>query len=378
MDWEQRALRLADEVTDPVSRWRESIASTARHELVPRWWERHDGDTWILRDGPSDIEHWMRRAYSDRSVITRVGTAHADHGELGDLTEGRPTSSATHPGLVVRMLRHGRLAEGMDLLDVGTGAGGLTAYASRRLGDQHVTSVDVDPYLCDVARDRLAAMGLHPQIHTLDATATKLPETYDRIIATVSVRPVPASWLAALRPGGRLVTTIANTSLILTAWKTEDGGATGQFERDWAGFMTSRRGEDYEPGLTKLFDVARDLDGDEVSTGRYPVVDVENAWELRSMLEVLVPGVELDYEQQGRRRIAYLVHADGSWARAAADRLNPPTVHQGGPRRLWDELERIRNRQSAEGGLSLYGSPVRVTPDGVCHLSRGRWTATIA
>ncbi|MFD8964920.1 methyltransferase domain-containing protein [Streptomyces sp. NPDC059568] len=378
MDWEQRALRLADQVTDPVSRWREPIASTPRHELVPRWWERDGGGTWILRDGPSDPAAWMRTAYSDKSVITRVGAFHADHAEPGDLTEGRPTSSATHPGLVVRMLRHGRLAEGMDLLDVGTGAGGLTAYASRRLGDQHVTSVDVDPYLCDVARDRLAAMGLHPQIHTLDATATKLPETYDRIIATVSVRPVPASWLAALRPGGRLVTTIANTSLILTAWKTEDGGATGQFERDWAGFMTSRRGEDYEPGLTKLFDVARDLDGDEVSTGRYPVVDVENAWELRSMLEVLVPGVELDYEQQGRRRIAYLVHADGSWARAAADRLNPPTVHQGGPRRLWDELERIRNRQSAEGGLSLYGSPVRVTPDGVCHLSRGRWTATIA
>ncbi|WP_405987231.1 methyltransferase domain-containing protein [Streptomyces sp. NBC_00872] len=378
MDWEQRALRLADQVTDPVSRWRLPIASTPRHELVPRWWERHDGDTWILRDGPSDIEPWMRTAYQDKSVITRVGALHADHGEPGDLTEGRPTSSATHPGLVVRMLRHGRLADGMDVLDVGTGAGGLTACASWRLGDRHVTSVDIDPYLCDAARGRLAAMGLHPQIHALDATADRLPGTYDRIIATVAVRPVPASWLAALRPGGRLVTTIANTSLILTAWKGEDGGAVGQFERDWAAFMTSRRGADYKPGLDRLFAVARDVDGDKVSTGRYPVVDVENAWELRSMLEIVVPGVELGYELNGRKRAAYLVHADGSWARAIAERLEPPTVHQGGPRQLWDELERIRNRQAAEGGLSLYGSRVRITPDGVIHLSRGRWTATIA
>ncbi|MEU9093196.1 hypothetical protein [Streptomyces sp. NPDC048428] len=32
-------------------------------------------------------------------------------------------------------------------------------------------------------------------------------------------------------------------------------------------------------------------------TGRYPVVDVANSWELRSMLELTVPGVELAYEE---------------------------------------------------------------------------------
>ncbi|MET7762407.1 methyltransferase domain-containing protein [Streptomyces sp. NPDC005393] len=337
MDWEQHATQLADQVTDPVSRWREPIASVPRHELVPRWWE-HDGEgRWILRDGASVPGAWMRTAYSDMSLITRVGALHADHAEPSDRTEGRPTSSATHPGLVVRMLRHGRLTDGMDLLDIGTGAGGLAAYASRRFGDHNVTSVDIDQYLCDAARARLAAMGLHPMIYTQDATSD-LPGAYDRIIATVSVRPLPASWLSALRTGGRLVTTIANTSLILTAWKTEDGGAVGQLERDWAGFMPSRHGPDYEPGLTKLLATARDHDGEEVSIGRYPVVDVENAWELRSMLEITVPGVELDYERHGPWCTAYLVHADGSWARASAERTDPPTVHQGGPRRLWDEL----------------------------------------
>jgi hypothetical protein len=52
-------------------------------------------------------------------------------------------------------------------------------------------------------------------------------------------------WLAALRPGGRLVTTISGTALILTADKTDDGGVTGRIEWDRAGFMHTRTGADY-------------------------------------------------------------------------------------------------------------------------------------
>ncbi|WP_424643233.1 methyltransferase domain-containing protein [Embleya sp. AB8] len=318
----------------------------------------------------------MSAAYGDTSLVTKVGPAHADHADPDDQPTGRPTSSATMPGLVVQMLRHGRLTEGVDLLDVGTGAGGLTAYAARRLGAEHVTSVDVDPYLVDAARDRLAAMGLQPTFATVDATGP-LPGTYDRIIATVSVRLLPASWLAALRPGGRLVTTIANTSLILTAWKDRGGGATGRIERDWAGFMTTRHGDDYPPELTDLFTLAWEADGAEVATGRFPVLNVAEAWEIRSMLELDVPGVQLGFRREGDTRTAVLVHTDGSWARATADRFAAPIVHQGGPRRLWKALERIRLRLNAEGALPLYGAHVRITPDGVCHLKRGGWTGTI-
>ncbi|MFE2296335.1 methyltransferase domain-containing protein [Streptomyces sp. NPDC059452] len=378
MDWEKEAGRLADRVADPGSRWLAPVATVPRHELVPRWWEADDAGTWVLRNGTDDPAAWARAAYSDRSLVTRVGPLHADRAGPGDRPEGLPTSSATLPSLVVRMLRHGRLGDGLSLLDLGTGAGGLTAYASRRIGDRQVTSLDVDPYLTEAAGGRLAAMGLHPTFVTADAT-TRVPGTYERIVSTVGLpagpglRPV----LAALVPGGRIATTIGRTSLIVTGWKHNDGNVVGVVERDTAGFMLTRSGDDYPPGLTELFALARTSEGDSTGTGRYPVVDVAEAWELRSMLEVTTPGVESACETDGETLTAYLVHPDGSWARATGQWTDPPEVHQGGPQRLWGALERIRNRLNTEGSLPLLGARVRITPDGVVHLSRGGWHGSL-
>ncbi|MDT0488591.1 methyltransferase type 11, partial [Streptomyces sp. DSM 41640] len=142
MDWEKEAGKLADRVTDPDSLWRAPVATVPRHDLVPCWWETDDTGRWTRRSGTDDPAAWSEAAYSDRSLITQVGPLHADRAGPGDRPEGLPTSSATLPSLVVRMLRHGRLGDGLSLLDLGTGAGGLTAYASRRIGYRHVTSLD--------------------------------------------------------------------------------------------------------------------------------------------------------------------------------------------------------------------------------------------
>ncbi|MGW7351008.1 methyltransferase domain-containing protein [Streptomyces sp. NPDC054784] len=377
MDWQEKARALAAQVTDPDSRWLAPVAHVPRHELVPRWWEAAGTDRWVLRDGPDDPDAWSRAAYADRSLVTRVGPLHADHARLGDRAEGLPTSSATLPGLVVRMLRHGRLSGDVSLLDLGTGAGGLAAYACHRLGDAHVTSLDIDPYLVDAAGERLAAMGHHPAMVTADATE-RVPGTYDRVVSTVGLpagpglRPV----LAALAPGGRIATTLSRTRLIVTGRKHPDGVVRGVVERDMAGFMPTRSGPDHAPPPADLFALARGEEG-ETSTGRYPVLDVAEAWELCSMLEVVVPGVHTSYETHGRVRTACLVHPDGSWARAVAEWIDPPEVHQGGPRRLWSELERIRDRLNAEGALPLLGARAHITPDGVVHLARGRWQASL-
>jgi protein-L-isoaspartate O-methyltransferase len=227
LGWEPHAGRLAAEVTDPVSRWRPLVTAMPRHMFVPRWW-RLSPAGWTLREGKADTQRWLSAAYSDRTLVTRIGPTHADQARPGGHPSGRPTSSATQPGLVVQMYRYAGLTDGVDVLDVGTGSGYGCALLARRLGGQHVTSVDVDSYQVEAAAGRLAGLGLYPGLVACDATGP-LPGTYDRIVSMMSVAPIPASWLAALRPGGRLVTVLASTGLIVTADKTP-GGAAGRTE----------------------------------------------------------------------------------------------------------------------------------------------------
>ncbi|WP_223185735.1 methyltransferase domain-containing protein [Streptomyces sp. CBMA152] len=319
----------------------------------------------------------MRAAYCDRTLVTRIGALHADHAAPHQAADGLPTSSSTLPSLVVQMYRHALIGDAHEVLDVATGSGYGAALLCRRLPERQVTTVDIDRYLTDAAAQRLDRVGLHPRVEARDATGP-LPGTYDRIVSMVSVSPLPASWLAALRPGGRLVTTLARTSVIVVADKTDDGGAVGMTARDWAGFMATRDSDDYPPSLyTQLGDQVHEP-GEHVSTGRYPVLRVDDAWELRSMLEFTVPGTESAYQEgPDGQRTAWLVHPDGSWARACAHHFDNPTVHQTGPRRLWDALERIRTRLNTAGGLPVYGVPLTITPDGTVHLKRGNWAATI-
>ena len=121
VDWESEAARLAAQVTASMSRWRGPVSSTPRHLFVPHWWRHLDLDGWTLRDGPADERRWIKAAYSDRSLVTSVGAQHADHASAGDHPTGRPTSSSTMPGLVVRMYQHAQLGDGADVLDVEIG-----------------------------------------------------------------------------------------------------------------------------------------------------------------------------------------------------------------------------------------------------------------
>jgi len=285
------------------------------------------------------------------------------------------------PGLTVRMFQHALIQDGQDVAEIGTGSGYGAALLSHRLGDRHVTSVDVDAYLGKTAQERLGEQGLFPALLSLDATA-ELPGDYDRIVATVSVRPIPEAWMAALRPGGRLVTTIADTGLLVTADKHEDGHAYGQVEWDRAAFMATRSESDYPPSsLGGLLEHAQTAEGELVSVRQYPVVNVRESWELWSTLSIMCAGVEHYYGQEGEGRsevrTAIMLHPDGSWARAVSHGTEPPEVHQGGPRRLWDLLDELRTMWLREGQLPVYGAQVKIAPDGEIRLRRGSWVATI-
>lgn len=377
LDWETHARRLAAATVRPESRWYEPIASVPRHQLVPRWWVRCDGGRGICV-GRRDPERWMKAAYSDRTLVTRVGEQHADTAPPDDVIEGRTTSSSTMPSVVVAMYRHAMLGRRSETL-VTTGSGYGTALLCRRLGDALVTSMDIDPYLVTAASSRLSDIHLHPQMHVGDITALDWESRFDRIVATVSVPRPPASWLTALRPGGRLVTTLANTGLILTADRTEDGGARGRIEPSAASFMATRTGPDYPPTLDHVFAKAQDADGEDVSTSPWPVLDVTQAWGVWSMLTLMAPEVEhrSSIDRDGAR-LTWMLHPDGSWARACTrPGERSAVVHQSGPRRLYDLLDEVRWWWLKHGELPVTGARVNITPDGVTTLTRGEWRITL-
>ncbi|MFD7975288.1 methyltransferase domain-containing protein [Streptomyces sp. NPDC059071] len=380
MDWETYAQRLGEQVARPGSPWEAAVADTPRHLFVPRWFERDQAAGGrVVRDGAVDADAWLAAAYSDTTLVTRVGALHADHAEPGTVvTSGVSTSSSTEPGLVVGMYRHADFTDRCRTL-VTTGTGYGTALACHRLGADRVTSVDIDPYLVEAATDRLASIGLRPETAVCDLTQGPLPGEYDRIVSTVSVPTIPAAWLKALRPYGRLVTTITGTSLILYADKTPDGGARGWTSFEPASFMSARQGDDYEETVpASVWTKAKYRDGEE-SVSRHHLVFVPEAWSIRSMLQLQVPGIEHRHQwyPDGRHTV-WMAHPDGSWVRAHATApREAPTVYQGGPRRLWDPLEDILDRLNWLGELPVYGAQVTITPDGETTLTRGSWTATL-
>ncbi|MFH8470208.1 protein-L-isoaspartate O-methyltransferase [Streptomyces sp. NPDC017991] len=374
MDWKPRAAALADAVVHPASRWHQPLADVPRHLFVPNWWGYRPGSGWTLSGGAAEPGRWADAVYADRTLVTRVGPLHADHATEADHPEGAPTSSSTLPSLVVTMYRHAMITDGTDVLCV-TGTGYGTALLSRRIGDRRVTSIDIDPHLVDTARGRLDLIGARPLVRVADITGP-LPGTFDRIVSTVGLPGVPPHWLSSLRGGGRLVTNLAATGLVITADKTSDGGARGCVTWEPAGFMATRTGRDYPaPAGTRH---AWTDDADDVTTGRHPVVPVARTWELLTCLALAAPGVQHSYsEDRDGVRTAVMVHPDGSWARATGCRGKRPTVHQSGPRRLWDTLDAIRHDWLSDGSLPVYGATVTIDPDATLHLTRGTWRTTI-
>lgn len=377
--WQTAAANLADLVAPPATVLHEAVSVTPRHALVRKWWEPKPGSTameWALT-GPAVDEPWGK-VYSDLTLVTRVGPTHADHAAPADLAVGSPTSSSTMPGLVTRMLQLMWLEPGHQVLDIGTGSGYSAALLAYLLGDDQVTSVDVDPYLVQAAQGRLAAFGRTPQFQTCDVTEA-LPEgDWDRAVSMVSVRPVPGSWITALGPGAQFVTTIANTPLLVQFAIDFDSIAYGTVDSGPATFMRTRSAPDYAPRFDATYLAARDAEGGEVRKANGPIPDLWSEWELRCLFELDTPDIEVrtGADDDGNSNgVVWLLGADGAWARAEGA---TGLVHQDGPRRLWDDLERVRAKWEDNETFSLRDLVFEATIDSTIAVApTDRWTITL-
>jgi protein-L-isoaspartate O-methyltransferase len=201
---------------DPA--WRAAFTAVPRHLFVPYYYiSAPEGCTrlWGEDPDPGRRAEWLCGAYADVPLATRV-------------RDGELVSSSSQPSLMAHMLTALHVRDGHSVLEIGTGTGYNAALLAHRLGDEHVTTVDLDPEIADSARAHLAAAGHHPAVVTGDG-ARGCPQyaPYDRIIATCMLDDVPRAWLGQCRPGARVVAPFATGLIVL---EVGDGSrAQGRF-----------------------------------------------------------------------------------------------------------------------------------------------------
>ncbi|WUD77114.1 hypothetical protein OG937_38140 [Streptomyces sp. NBC_00510] len=248
--------------------WRQAVAVTGRHEFrrggffrqVPRstptaWEPVMPGD-----------EDWLSGCYTDVSLVTQIAATIVP-GDIRGRIFREPTSSSTAPGLVVRMLEDLEIEDGMRVREIGTGTGYSTALLRQRLGDDLVTSIEVDPAVAAATATTLATLGHAPDLVTGDGLAGhKDGAPYDRVIATCGVLTIPEQWIAQTRPGGQILAALSGwmhaselARLTLTTAPRPDGSWTGRSPsyspaatslRTWACFPTPTAAPNATPSST--------------------------------------------------------------------------------------------------------------------------------
>ncbi|MGW5862091.1 methyltransferase domain-containing protein [Streptomyces sp. NPDC055239] len=217
---------------------RAAFEQVPRHLFVPYYYvtspvggyER----LWGQDPDPVRRARWLQGAYADAPLATRV-------------RDGELISSSSQPSLMAKMLDELDLRDGdCDVLEIGAGTGYNAALLAHRLGDEHVTTVDLDPEITESARRHLTAAGYHPAVVTGDGAAGCAEHApYDRIIATCTLNSVPRPWLAQSRPGARILAPLATGLIALTVRDAEH--AEGRFLHTPAYFVPLRGGSGRAP-----------------------------------------------------------------------------------------------------------------------------------
>ena len=284
------------------------------------------------------------------------------------------TSSSTMPSLVMAMLEDLDVADGMQVLEIGTGTGYNAGLLCERLGDRNVTSIDIGAESVALAAARLTEHGYRPHLATGDGAAG-VPERgpFERIIATCGIDTVPAEWITQTRDGGKILANVLGPfnrhALVLLT--VHNGIASGPFVAQSGGFMPRRanpsRPYDYTVSMPPRRETSDIATGHSSLSPRDALTDP--TWGLLAQTHLHgVPSrtIYLDEHNPDEDNLGTeLATTDGcSWALVAhiPDQYGHPT-RQAGPRRLWTELEQLHHTWTALGrphyqrfGLTIDGS----------------------
>lgn len=326
---------------------RAAFAAHPRHRFIPDMiWPDATGLP-LFRS--SDPERWARLVYGSDAVTTQ-----ANDGGGGPRNE--PSSSSSAPQVMADMIGAAGIREGMRVLEIGSGTGWNAAILAALVGEKGaVTSVEIDPGVAALARERLGGSG----VDVRTAAAPPAGEVYDAVIATCAVTQIPAAWLAAAEEGAPCV----------LPWSPDSGAhstpivvlrrhgpiSAGPFVREGA-FMRDRT---QRPGALPFPGLGRPP----TRTADFPVGSVELIGSgMMTQLMLMLPEVRLGTGVrpfQGQHGRIVWMGAGESWAYIWPD----GTVTCGGDRPLRDALAHAYQQLQDAGFPSLTAFTLHIDPE---------------
>jgi len=337
-------------------------------ETVPRERFLHpgvfldEGRTWRpVTAADTDPDDWLKIAYSVDTLTTQLD-GHLTADQAGEPVVGVPTSSSTDPATVVGMIETLDLARGHRVLEIGTGTGYSTALMCHYLGEDNVTTVEVDTQVATRADVALEAAGFSTWTVTGDGLlGHPYRAPYDRVIATCAVRRIPYTWIRQTRPGGVVLCTVGSwpwgTGLARLA-VGDDGTAEGSIVGR-SSFMQAR--------AQAVAPVAGDLSARTAyADSERPALmspTVLEEWVPAFLAQLAAPGAQFVRAMDGDGSpMLYLFDPEKeSFAEFLADGESW-TVRQGGPVALWDDVERSLVAWQDAGAPGIDSVRLRVTP----------------
>ncbi|MEU4226935.1 methyltransferase domain-containing protein [Nonomuraea sp. NPDC026600] len=353
----ERITALTDRLTDLDDKWRDAFHAVPRHLFIPdkAWCHPDDGPGFLI-DRTADPEMWLDVAYSNASIVTQIDDGATDL-ERG---QGDYTSSTSAPGVVAAELKLLDPYDGDEVLEIGTGTGWTAGLLASRLGDESVTSMEIDQVLLATATEHLQQAGLSPRLVLGDgAEGWREGAPYDRVHVTCGVREVPYAWVEQTRPGGAIVVPWmprwAGGHLVKLI-AVGDGTAVGGFHSG-VDFMLLRSQRWSRPRLEEVYRKS--------TTYLDPRRVVRSSYGAEVAIAGMLPEVCGTHETQDGGEFHLSLWSDDSDAQVHyAPDYKGVAILQRGPRGLWDELEAAYLQWVSWGSPHRDRFGMTVTPEG--------------
>ena len=152
---------------------------------------------------------WRTVGYGGFWTTENADSRHVYHNALIALDEAKGINNG-QPSLWAQYFDQLGVQAGDSVLHLGCGTGYYTAILAELTGPQgRITAIEIDAGLAERAR---AALEPWPQVAVIHCDGSGGPfEPADIVVASAGATHPPLSWLAAVKPGGRLLFPLTST-----------------------------------------------------------------------------------------------------------------------------------------------------------------------